>query len=78
MRHGWRGRIQMTMSKPPDGTDAEVRRWKTILVLSAVFLAGFGVWEVVRGNVGNGLGMIVVPAVVVVLLLTLLGRRSRR
>jgi hypothetical protein len=67
----------MTMSKPPDGTDAEVRRWKTILVLSAVFLGGFGVWEVVRGNVGNGLGMIVVP-VVVVLLLTLLGRRSRR
>jgi hypothetical protein len=68
----------MTMSKPPEGRDAEVRRWKIILVLSGVFLAGFGVWEVVRGNVGNGLGMIVVPAVVVVLLLILLGRRSRR
>ncbi|HSH58840.1 MAG TPA: hypothetical protein VK988_04195 [Acidimicrobiales bacterium] len=55
---------------------ATVRRWKSLLLVSGLFLAGFGVWQMTLGNVGNGLGMIAVPAVVVSVLLLLINRRG--
>jgi hypothetical protein len=63
------------MSKRPDSTEPKVWQWTILLVLSGSFLVGFGVWQVLQGNVRNGVGIIVVPAVVAILLLILIFRR---
>lgn len=52
-----------------------LRRWKVFLVVSGLAVLAFGVWQVALGNVGNGLGMILVPAITVTLLLILLRPR---
>jgi hypothetical protein len=64
------------MTNAPERNEGIVRRWKTVLVLSGLFLAGFGVWQVLLGNIGNGVGMIIVPGVVTTVLLTLITRRG--
>ncbi len=44
-------------------------------MVSGLAVVAFGVWQVALGNVGNGLGMILVPVITVTLLLILLRPR---
>ncbi len=66
------------MTKPPGRDEAALRRWKVLLVVSGLFLVGFGISQVMQGNVGNGLGMVFVPVVVVSVLLVLIHRGGDR
>ncbi len=63
------------MVEPRSRLEPALRRWLTFLVVSALAVVAFGLWQVSLGNGGSGVAMIVIAVVDVAFVYYLVRRR---
>lgn len=62
----------MTKANEPNAQQARLmKRWFTVVVIGAVSVIGFGVWEVLEGRTGAGIGYIAIAVATTLLVLTI-------